>query len=283
MKIHNKSFQLKTLKGERSFLTDICLNESSGKQPVAIYVHGFKGFKDFGATNLVAQHFAQQQIAFIKFNFAYNGTTVEQPTDFANLAAFGENNFCKELDDLEVVLDWVFDTNNAYAEYFDLTNVNLIGHSRGGGIVLLKTTEDDRINKICTWASVANYSEKWDEQMLQQWKEMGKVYVMNGRTKQQMPLNYQLAENYFSNLNRLEIPVLAKKIQQPVLIIHGTADSSVPFSCAEQLNSWLPNATLYAVENANHTFGMKHPWETNELPNDLLKITERTISFFKPS
>jgi len=279
----HKNFQLKTLNSGKAFLADIHINESVAKQPVVIYVHGFKGFKDFGATNLVAQHFAQQQMVFVKFNFAYNGTTIEQPIDFADLDAFAENNFCKELDDLKVVIDWVFDSNNAYANYFDLTKVYLVGHSRGGGIVLLKAAEDARITKVCTWASVSDYGKRWEEQTLQQWKEMGTVYVLNGRTKQQMPLNYQLVTNYFNNLNRLEIPVVAKNILQPVLVVHGTDDSSVAYSCAEQLKNWLPNATLYPVENANHTFGMKHPWEINELPNDLLKVTEQTISFFKSS
>lgn len=283
MQIHNKSFQLKTLEGERIFLADINVNESAGKQPVAIYVHGFKGFKDFGATNLVANHFAKQEIAFIKFNFAYNGTTVEQPTEFADLDAFGENNFCKELDDLKMVIDWVFDANNTYAKHFDLTKVHLVGHSRGGGIVLLKAVEDERINKVCTWASVADYAEKWDEEILKQWIQMGTFHVLNGRTKQQMPLNFQLAENYLGNLNRLEIPTLAKNIKQPVLIIHGTDDSSVPFNCAKKLNNWIPNATLYPVENANHVFGMKHPWKSDELPKDLLNVTEQTILFFKSS
>jgi len=283
MQIHNKNFQLKTLKGERNFLTDIHLSESADKKPVVIYVHGFKGFKDFGATNIVANHFAQQEMTFVKFNFAYNGTTVEKPTDFVDLEAFGENNFCKELDDLKVVIDWVFDPKNTYAKHFDLTKVHLIGHSRGGGIVLLKAAEDERINKVCTWASIADYGEKWDEQILKQWKEKGTFYVMNGRTKQQMPLNFQLAENYLSNLNRLEIPVVAKNIKQPVLVIHGTDDSSVPYSCAERLINWIPEATLYPVENANHVFGMKHPWEATELPNDLLNVTEQTIEFFKSS
>jgi len=211
MQIHQYNFQLKTLKGERAFLADISLNKNEKKQPVVIYVHGFKGFKDFGATNLVAQHFVRQQMAFVKFNFAYNGTTIEQATEFADLNAFGENNFCKELDDLQVVIDWVFDTNNAYAEHFDLTKVHLIGHSRGGGIVLLKAVADKRINKVCTWASVADYGENWNDEVVENWKEKGTIYVLNGRTKQQMPLNYQLVENYFSNLNRLEIPLLAKK------------------------------------------------------------------------
>lgn len=283
MQIDQHNFQLKTLKGERAFLADIHLNENAKKQPVVIYVHGFKGFKDFGATNLVAQHFAKQHIAFVKFNFAYNGTTISQATEFADLDAFGENNFCKELDDLKVVIDWVFDINNPYAEHFDLTKVHLIGHSRGGGIVLLKAAADKRINKICTWASVADYGINWSDEVIENWKTKSTIYVLNGRTKQQMPLNYQLVENYFKNLNRLEIPVLAKKIQQHVLIVHGTGDTSVPFNCAEKLNNWISNATLFSLENANHTFGMKHPWDSNELPKDLLEVSDRTISFFKPS
>lgn len=57
-------------------------------KPVIIFSHGFKGFKDWGHFPIVAQWFAEKGLAFVRFNFSHNGTTPEQPCDFANLDNF---------------------------------------------------------------------------------------------------------------------------------------------------------------------------------------------------
>ena len=72
-----------------------------------IYVHGFKGFKDWGASNLVADSFANQGFLFLKFNFSHNGVTPKNPLDFVDLEAFGMNNYLIELKELGVVIDWL--------------------------------------------------------------------------------------------------------------------------------------------------------------------------------
>mgnify|MGYP002020764100 CR=1 FL=1 len=39
-------------------------------------------------------------------------------------------------------------------------SINLLGHSRGGGISLLKTAEDSRISKVVSWASPSDLLRK---------------------------------------------------------------------------------------------------------------------------
>ena len=53
----------------------------------------------------------------------------------------------EELDDLETVLNWI--TKNYSTNInFNLSNISLLGHSRGGGILTLKANEDSRISKV---------------------------------------------------------------------------------------------------------------------------------------
>ena len=80
-------------------------------QPLVIFCHGFKGFKDFGCWDLVAKAFVEAGLAFVKFNFSYNGTTVDDPLNFGDLEAFGQNNFSIELDDLGAVIDFMLGEN----------------------------------------------------------------------------------------------------------------------------------------------------------------------------
>ncbi|MGZ5283277.1 MAG: alpha/beta hydrolase family protein, partial [Bacteroidia bacterium] len=66
----------------RTILTDIFYKKTSKPKPVIIFVHGFKGFKDWGAFNEIAEWYARQGFIFVKFNFSHNGTTPENPTEF---------------------------------------------------------------------------------------------------------------------------------------------------------------------------------------------------------
>ena len=85
---------------------DLTYDEYLPEAPMVIFVHGFKGFKDWGTHNLLANYFAANGFRFLKFNFSHNGTTADCPVDFADLIAFSENTFSIELQDLNNVIDF---------------------------------------------------------------------------------------------------------------------------------------------------------------------------------
>ena len=76
-------------------------------KPVVIFVHGFKGFKDWGYWNLLATYFAEQQFTCVKLNLSHNGSTLTED-DVLDLEAFGQNNFSIELADVEALLNLFF-------------------------------------------------------------------------------------------------------------------------------------------------------------------------------
>ena len=244
-------------------------------RPLVIFSHGFKGFKDWGHFNQMADFIFSKGFHFVKFNFSYNGTTPKHPVDFVDLEAFANNNFSIELNDLGLVID---DSVTALGSRCE--DVCLIGHSRGGGITLLKAAEDSRVKKIATWASVHEYGRLWNEETISAWKEKGKIEVFNGRTHQHMPLYYQMYDDYCANQDRLHIPSLVPKINIPGLIVHAKDDPTVPVAFASELVSWNQNFELRLLESGAHTFDGKHPWEEPALPANSLKVCEETIRFF---
>ena len=133
----------------QSFLADAFIPEKEGKLPLVIFVHGYKGYKDWGAWNLMAEKFAKNGFYFVKFNFSHNGTTLDKPTAFEDLESFGQNNYSKELSDLEFVINYFSNDNRV-----DVENISLIGHSRGGGIAIIEASENSKIKKLITLASV---------------------------------------------------------------------------------------------------------------------------------
>ncbi len=263
-------------------LLDVFFENSNSPKPIIIFSHGFKGFKNWGHWDLVAKEFAKCGYLFVKFNFSHNGTTPAHPEDFVDLEAFGNNNFSIELDDLGCVIEWILDDNNtSLIQKTDKDNIFLIGHSRGGGTTILKANEDKRVKKIVTWASVSEFGVHWTKEVMEQWKKNGVIYIENARTKQQMPLYYQLIQDHQNNIDRLHIPGAAKNLKIPFLIIHGEKDISVPIKEAENLNSWSKTASLIKVPEANHTFGGVHPYERKELPEQTQIAINHSIEFLK--
>lgn len=258
----------------KGFLADSFFIDSGQKLPLVIFVHGYKGYKDWGAWNLIAEKFAEAGFFFVKFNFSHNGTTPEDPHSFADLEAFGNNNYTKELSDLGVVIDHFIQD-----PYVDDQKIILIGHSRGGGISIIKTAEDERINGLITLASVDTLERFPKGDAFENWKREGVYYVLNGRTKQEMPHYYQFYENYEQNIHRLDVERAAEMAKAHMLIIHGSQDESVSVKHAEHLHLLNPNSELFLIENANHTFGAKEPWTEDDLPEDLNTVTEKCIDF----
>lgn len=253
------------------------------KHPVVIYAHGFNGFKDWANFDLIADEFAMAGFAFIKFNFSHNGTTPENLEEFTDMKAYGHNNYTKELFDLQAVINWAMQPQNFHASVIDQEKLFLIGHSKGGGIVLLKTAEEHRVNGVATWASVSQCKTpwgNWPQERVQKWAATGVDYYINSRTKQEMPLYYQLHTDYLINKDRLNIIEAVKKIKVPVLICHGSKDEAVPVSNANLLHQAMPTSELFIVET-DHVFGRKHPWHESYLPKAMQEVVDKTIQFFK--
>ena len=259
---------------------DVFYKETGKPKPIVIFVHGFKGFKDWGHFNEIAKTFAKAGFVFVKFNFSYNGTTPNNPLVFDDLEAFGNNNYIIELDDLGLVIDWI-STNESLAKETNPESIHLIGHSRGGGIVVLKGAEDKRITKITTWAAVSDFINRNNQNTIKLWKEKGVVHTYNMRTEQQMPLYYQFYETIQTNKERLNIVKAAKQLTIPFLIVHGTADNAVSFNDAEELHRACKQSNLLVIENGDHTFGAKHPFNNTVFPEHANTVIQHTIDFFK--
>ena len=267
---------------QKPIVWDAYYNNNEKQKPLVIFCHGYKGFKDWGSWGLVAQAFKNENFFFVKFNFSHNGGTIYNPIDFPDLDAFAENNYSKELDDLDDLLNYVLSSKNPFIENIDKNNITLIGHSRGGGIATIKASEDHRIKTLITWASLCDFGKRTATiGNLEEWKKEGVKFVLNGRTKQQMPHNYQFYENYVANAKRLNIKTAVKKIKVPHLIIHAKDDPSVSFIEAEKLHSWNPNSELFPVENSNHVFNSKHPWLEDNLSKQLKLVVDKSIAFIK--
>ncbi|WP_316735928.1 alpha/beta hydrolase [Pedobacter aquatilis] len=258
---------------EKLIIGDITFDENNPNTPIILFVHGFKGFKDWGAHNLVARYFATNGYRYIKFNLSHSGVPADNPKDVSDLDVFAENTFSKELFDVNAVLDFI------EKSYGKETEINVIGHSRGGGLAIIEAANDLRINKIITWSSISSFDSLWKKEQEADWKKTGKIHVTNARTKEQMPLNVALLNDFEENAERLNILNAAKQVNIPWLIVQGDDDVNVPFENAQKLADINLGSRLIKIEGANHVYGATHPFEGETLPPLLFKVCEKVLIF----
>ncbi len=243
-----------------------------------LFAHGYKGYKDWGAWHVVEREFVKANFGFLKFNMSHNGGTVENPIDFPDLDAFGNNDYTKELYDLKRIT--TIAKNFLIDQQLDVP-IYLIGHSRGGGVSILHANQDLRIKKLVTWAAISDVGKRFPEgEELDDWRYDGVRYVKNGRTNQLMPHFYSFYENYLANKDNLNIENACEQLKIPFLPIHGDMDLAVSISEGIQLSRWA-EVDLEIIKGAEHTFQTKHPWDSNELPFDMNNVVEKSIDFFR--
>jgi pimeloyl-ACP methyl ester carboxylesterase len=274
-----QNIALSDVKNGLPIYADVFYQATKKPQEVVVFCHGFKGFKDWGAWHLVGEEFAKAGFTFVKFNFSQNGVGESDFQNFTNIEAFSKNNYSKEAADLESVLDWITASNFPIQKASK--KIHLIGHSRGGGIALLKAYEEDRVNKIATWSSISTFNRFGTKENIATWKAQGFKNFRNARTGQDMPIDYQFYEDYIQNKLRFDLEKIAKNLSKPLLIVHGDQDEAVGLSHAQRLNTWNKNARLEIIKNANHVYNSKHPWSEKILPKELELVVEQTIKHFR--
>src|SRR5690554_5861048 len=100
MKLTNQIF--KGANGRES-LIDFQEPDDYEYEDLVVFIHGYKGYKDWGAWNLVQSYFVRNGMAFCKFNMSHNGGTTDEPIDFPDLEAFSLNRYSYELADVKHV------------------------------------------------------------------------------------------------------------------------------------------------------------------------------------
>ena len=281
-KLLSTSLLLPAPKSSRYISVDIVAQPDGKKKPVIVFVHGFKGFKDWGPFNLMARYFAEHDFVFIKFNFSHNGTTPFRPEEFVDLEAFGNDNHSRQLDELGVLIDRISDRTKPLLDLeLNRDKIYLVGHSRGGSMVLLKAAEDARVQKVVTWAAVSDLLSSYSEDDVKDWSRTGVSWIPNARTGQQMPVYYQYYEDLVENQERLNVLQASAKINQPFLILHGEKDETVSPVSANAIYQQTRNSKLEIIAEANHTFGGTHPFAKDELPVQFKELCDKTVLFLK--
>lgn len=139
--------------------------------------------------------------------------------------------------------------------------VYLVGSSLGGYVTLhyLNQYHPAQVKKACLLAPAVQ--KAWDDES--DWQEIGWMPVYHYGYKAYRKLHYGYAEDF------KRYDSFKTQIDIPLLILHGTDDTVVPYQGSEAFAAACPNVSLRLLEGADH-----------ELVGELETIWAALVAFF---
>ncbi|MGF1670102.1 MAG: alpha/beta hydrolase family protein [Balneolaceae bacterium] len=247
--------------------------------PIILFIHGFKGFKDWGPFPDACEELSRAGFAVVAFNLSLNGVG-ESMTEFDQLDLFERQTLSQDLKDVGSVIDAIKNKEIMSDKVIlDSDRIGILGHSRGGHTAVASAAEYSDIHCLVTWSAVANYNERWTKEMISDWKKKGYTEILNARTGQVMRVGKVVYDDAIKNAERLIAVNRVKELHIPCLFIAGKDDESVPFSDTELLHKNCPSVEkeIRLLTGTGHTFDASHPFEEQDFPkkfNEVLGFTE---------
>lgn len=246
--------------------------EGDGPFPTVVIAHGFKGFMGWGMFPWIADQLADAGFAAVRFDFSGNG--VDAAGDFTDLEGFKANTLSREQQDLRALFDAIAAGADPFGGRCRPGRIGILGHSRGGGGVILYAAGDERVAAVATLAGVAHAS-RFPPEARATAEAQGYFEVLNARTGQQLPVGLE----YFRDAEQHDVQAAAAGLAQPLLLVHGTDDEAVSVTDAHLLQQATGGrAQLLEIGGAGHTFGAVHPFQ-GPTP-DLERAMGAVASFF---
>ena len=250
---------------------------AGANRPAVVICHGFKGFKDWGMFPHLAERLARAGLTAVSFNFSGSGVGADGES-FSEPDRFAHDTYNRQLDDLSEVLR-VLSAARLVPGLGVPPRRGLLGHSRGGGVAILKTAEDPGIGALVTWSSIST-GLRWSAETVRDWRAQGELEVVNTRTGDVLHLRTDILDDLEADRarGRLDITAAAARIAVPWLILHGSEDESVPLAEAKALATANDRASLRVIPGAGHTFGARHPWQGST--RELDEAMDATVDWF---
>ncbi|HYW34620.1 MAG TPA: alpha/beta fold hydrolase [Balneolaceae bacterium] len=258
-------------------------DETPADLPTILFLHGFKGFKNWGTFPAVCQRLSAAGFAVVAMNFSLNGIG-ENPLEFDRLDLFARETFSQDLDDIGSVLEGLHQTEiTAGGQPLDPGKAGVLGHSRGGQTAIAAAAEYAQIQCLVTWSAVADYNARWNPAMIDDWENEGVTYIKNGRTGQLMPMKKVVYDDARENADRVIALNRISELKCPALFIHSKGDEAVPYQDAQKLYETCPSTEkdLLLLDDSGHTFGGSHPFKEDKFPKPLQKAFSTSKNWFK--
>lgn len=246
--------------GGRPIRGDVRLPEeqSDAPRPVVVLVHGFKGFRRWGFWPAISETLTSAGMAVVGFDMSHNGVG-EGGLEFDEQDLFEANTWAREEHDLDTVLGALRAGALPSPDACDPARLGLLGHSRGGGLVVVRAAADDGVRATLALAPT-NRLFRFDEETRRRAVENGFVPIVNQRTGQVLRVGAAALAEIDERPDLRDIAAHhASRLERPLLVCHGEADPAVPCKEGRSLAE-AAGGRFELFPGADHVLGCRHPW-----------------------
>ncbi len=230
---------------------------------VMLICHGFKGYKDYGLFPHLAEAASDAGLISHRFNFSHSGMTNQIDT-FERPELFERDTWRKQANDLKAVIEAV----GSGALPGGGQPMTIFGHSRGGVTTLLTSGDPGVSEKLAGVVTAASPSacSRLDPDQKEMLRRAGRMPSPSSRTGQTLYVGRAWQDEIDEDPTWHDPCRAIAAIRCPVMLIHGTADTTVPVSEAEDLRRARPDMKYLLIDDAGHTFNAANPLPLDQTP-----------------
>ena len=205
------------------------------KSPLAIISHGFTG-------NMEERHILAAAACFRDLGFAT--LRVELYGHGQSGGSFHDHDIRKWVSELVQIIDRM-------RRLDFVSEIWLCGHSQGGLAVMLAAAERRELVK-----GLVPLSPGWTIPAGARSGDLLGTPFDPANIPDEIPLGggVTLGGNYLRVAQSIDVEAAIRAYSGPVLIIHGTADETIPYACSEQAAALYRHCTLVPVAGDTHCF-----------------------------
>lgn len=227
--------------------------DDTGSRELVVLCHGFRSSKESGTLVNLAAALVSEGISAFRFDFSGNGESEGQ---------FLYGNYWGEAEDLYTVI--------LYFAGKERKVNTIIGHSKGGNIVLLYASKYHDISTVINisgrYALDKGIEDRLGKDFERRINEDGFIDVKN------ISGNVEYRVTKESLMDRLETDMKSAALSIPkncrVLTIHGSKDEVIPVTDAFEFDKLITNHVLHVMDGADHCYNFHH----NELASVVLSF-----------
>lgn len=200
--------------------------------PALVLCHGMESTRGGTKQTAIVERFVPKGWTVLRFDFSFVG---DSGGKFEDLTITGE------VDDALGALDFLADYSPSYRV--------LIGSSLGGAVALIAAAQaPERVDAVATIAALGDaalFTSQLTAQEVDRWRREGRRRWREGWLK----------STFLADLETIDILGSVRRINKPLLLMHGTADDVVPFEHAERIAAAAAgDVRLEAFPDVTHRF-----------------------------
>lgn len=222
---------------------------------IIILCHGLRGDKNENhAFTSLTEKLIENKINSFRFDFRSHGESTGLEYEMT---------ISKEIEDLEATIKLLQQRN--------FHNFILLGASFGAGIIALINHKKYNITALISWYGALDFKHPANKTFSNANYEIAKQQGYYTRLKNNIETKFGL--ELFNEINTFKPYEQLSQLDLPILFIHGTSDTTIPYQLSQQVSSTCKNATLKLIENGSHTF--------NTSEEALQTAIKETINYLK--